>query len=299
MIGYPRPPRPKGFPDAEIQAAQQQWEAAHDAWLKQGRPKPKGKHIEEPVAHWKQFRPNFYAAQQKKCGFCESKVFNQIGPIDHFAPKGEVNSLVPGASGREHGDGTVQGRKEQSRFLYGYWGQAFDWDNWLLVCERCNTGWKRSFFAVAEDPMPEPKPGVPYTPLLLSPFFDDPAADPEQHLEFTSMGGIVPRELPDGTRSPRGQTTIDLVGLDRPSLTEARLNVAEEAERWCNCVLAAWDKGNTDLAKERIEDLKRHAQPKWAFAGAVRSRIRHMLGVEWTELDELVNLPSFPLPLRP
>jgi hypothetical protein len=75
---------------------------------------------------------------------------------------------------------------------------AFDWNNWLLSCGRCNES-KWAHF-----------PDCDGQPCLLDPTHDNPI----EHIEFA---GYIPVPL---TR--RGDETIQILGLDRSPLEEER-----------------------------------------------------------------------------
>lgn len=279
MIALKRPEKPQGFPPLELRQAQARWEQQHSAWLQAGCPEKKGEHIHEPPALWTGYLPQFLRAQHTKCGFCESSLHSQVPPVDHFAPKGGVDHPDPSSLGQEvHGGNNVRGRKTLPVYPYGYFKRAYDWNNWLVICERCNTGWKRAFFRVAEDPHPDPATEAPFTPLLLNPF-DDP---PEEHLEFRALGEIVPRD-----KSRRGQVTIQLVGLDRESLRAQREKAARDAFRLCERARKALDLGEDSAWKEVLEDLLPKLQPETQFAGVYRSMVWTVLGVCWDELEHL------------
>ena len=117
---------------------------------------------------------HLYEAFHGKCAFCESCMAHVSSPqVEHYRPK----SKYPDA--------------------------AFDWENWLLSCGRCNDR-KWAHF-----------PDCDGVPCLI-----DPASEePESHIEFV---GYVP--VP---KTRRGAETIQLIGLDRSPLEEER-------SRWLN-----------------------------------------------------------------
>jgi hypothetical protein len=95
--------------------------------------------------------------------------------------------------------------------------RAFDWPNHLLACGPCNSNHKRELFPV------DPATG---TPLLVDPSREDP----HDHLRLT---------LPTGryaARTPRGEATIDVFGLNRAELELGRAR----AYHRCRSMLRDW-----------------------------------------------------------
>jgi hypothetical protein len=159
-----------------------------------------------------------------------------------------------------------------------------------LSCTICNSSWKGTLFPVAEDPRPPLVEGEAYTPLLLHPY--DLQVDPEEHLTFNGVGGILPRGS-----SLRGRRTIETVGLDRPSLTQARAPGAGDADRWCSRLLNGARHGRADEVRQAAEDLWKAGGPERPFAGVVRARIREILGtalaLSWLDMERVSRDPSW------
>ncbi len=166
---------------------------------------------------WKDYKHVFAAAQgQGKCAYCETRIRSaEYGKIDHYRPKAAV--VVYAARGRRD---DVAGQPPARRILRrqqpGYWWLAYDWDNWLYACERCNT-WKSDQFRV-RGRRRACAPGVESSEAatLLNPFDTDPAP----HLRFDERGRIH-----GATRA--GRDTIDICGLDRDTLVYERARVAQ------------------------------------------------------------------------
>jgi uncharacterized protein (TIGR02646 family) len=139
------------------------------------------------------------AAQHDKCAFCESK-FSHVGygDVEHFRPK----------AGYCQRDGSPLRRP-------GYYWLAYEWDNLFFSCQLCNQRFKRNLFPLRHprrralshhDPLGREEP------LLIDPGRDDPAA----FLRFREeVAEAVDENLV-------GKTTIAVLGLNRPELTEAR-----------------------------------------------------------------------------
>ena len=149
------------------------------------------------------------------CAYCESLIeATEPTELEHYRPKGAV--------------------KTESEVLpHGYYWLAATWENLLPSCIRCNraetyeyennsrrTSGKASWFPLAEEAARARSEGGEdrESPLLLHPYYDDP----EEHLEFTTDGAVKARRAADGQRSPRGAKTIEILGLNRPGLLDAR-----------------------------------------------------------------------------
>jgi uncharacterized protein (TIGR02646 family) len=136
-------------------------------------------------------------AQHNKCCFCERKA---EGDVEHFRPK----------------NGYQQVATDKLQYP-GYYWLAYEWPNLFFACGPCNQRHKRNLFPLA-DPTRRARShhddAAGETPLLL-----DPAADqPEDHIQFH-------QELAQAVNGdPRGQTTIDVLRLNREDLRESRLD---------------------------------------------------------------------------
>jgi uncharacterized protein (TIGR02646 family) len=140
-----------------------------------------------------------------KCAYCESNLA-AVAPIDieMFRPK----------------SGVMESPKHP-----GYWWLAMVWENLLPSCPDCNRvrdhdgikSGKANRFPLEDETKRAFKPGEEKNekPLLLDPCVDFP----ENHLVFDSNGTVV-------SDTPRGQTTISVLGLNRPALVKARAGVA-------------------------------------------------------------------------
>ena len=139
------------------------------------------------------------AMQHEKCAFCEAKPLHvSDGDVEHFRPKGAVRQDDADALRRP-----------------GYYWLAYEWDNLLFACERCNRRHKRSFFPLV-DPARRAqthRDGV----AGEAPIFIDPSA--EDPRPFISYRDHVPIAVHGNTR---GEQTIEALGLRRPELNADR-----------------------------------------------------------------------------
>ncbi|HJZ96454.1 MAG TPA: AAA family ATPase [Candidatus Solibacter sp.] len=133
-----------------------------------------------------------------KCAYCESSIAatHRTG-LDHFRPK----SYVTDREGHP-----------------GYWWLGSTWENIVSACGACNAS-KAARFPLADESKRAVAPPEEERehPLLLNPCFDHP----EAHLVFKEDGTVV-------SSTPEGQTTIAILGLNRPGLVEARRSAAIE-----------------------------------------------------------------------
>lgn len=152
-----------------------------------------------------QVKTALLAWQHDKCAFCESSIAaSQPGDVEHFRPKGRV--VLPGGAAVEP----------------GYWWLAYTWSNLFCACANCNRSFKRCHFPLADEAARARSPDddlLAERPLLL-----DPAIDAvEDHITFDRD---VAKPLTD-----RGRVTIEVLGLNRDPLREARLDVANQLAR--------------------------------------------------------------------
>ncbi|MBW3128783.1 hypothetical protein [Hymenobacter profundi] len=137
-------------------------------------------------------------AQKEKCCYCEGKLLAVgYGEVEHYRPK----------NGFKQGPNLPLEKP-------GYYWLAYEWDNLLFTCKRCNGGHKRNYFPLANHPS-----GRAYShhdaltqeqPLLLHPVYDDPAI----HIGFRRAVAVA--------KTSRGQATIQLCGLNRKYKLERR-----------------------------------------------------------------------------
>jgi uncharacterized protein (TIGR02646 family) len=137
------------------------------------------------------------AAQHKKCCYCERKIrASDYGAVEHFRPKAGVRQDENSAEEKP-----------------GYFWLAYDWSNLLVSCSVCNTSWKQTFFPLEK---PRRRARSPADPLARErPLLVDPTSEnPRDHIRYS---GDAPYAM-----TPRGQATIDRLGLRRGDLREER-----------------------------------------------------------------------------
>jgi uncharacterized protein (TIGR02646 family) len=184
-------------------------------------------------------RESLKAAQHHKCCFCESRVEHiAYGEIEHFRPKAEWRQSRGSRISRP-----------------GYYWLAYDWDNLLWSCKTCNGRHKGCIFPLAE-PANRDCPGrslAGEAPLLVDPT----RTDPRLHIRFKLN---VAEGLTD-----LGETTIDVLGLNREQLLEQRQEKVNE-------IMLAWEavedaaQAGTPPRARAVATLERAVQPTSAYS---------------------------------
>jgi uncharacterized protein (TIGR02646 family) len=138
-------------------------------------------------------------AQHKKCCFCEG-IFeaNAAADVEHYRPK-KYAQQARGA-----------------RKLYpGYYWLGYTWENLYYCCQVCNRSHKRNYFPL-KNPAQRARNHLGNvageSPLILDPGGPE---SPRDHIHFEAEVAIGDTDA--------GDATIDFVGLNRPSLIDARL----------------------------------------------------------------------------
>lgn len=230
---------------------------------------------------WKTGVKEHYSKRQnRKCGYCE-RMFTDYGDVEHYRPKSAIFTLDQ--PGTEKADlNNTQGRtfhKPPSAGTYdsGYWWLAYSWDNYLVSCGICNQAWKNALFPIenGHQVRPTKTSQANEDPLLLDPFGIE---DPGQHLEFTSVGGIRPYN-----NSTKGEHTIEVCGLWRPSVVTSRKEKAEKVNRKLIQLKDAFTNGTNPRAI--LEDIWDMGDERWVHAGMVRIMFEQNTGWTWEQLE--------------
>jgi len=136
-------------------------------------------------------------AQYDKCCYCERKLSpSDYGDVEHYRPKGTVKQ-APGLD------------KEYP----GYYWLAYEWNNLLVSCKRCNTGHKGILFPLVDTNVRARSHHDDIgneQPLFINPAIDDP----RDHIRFHGEVPVSDTEI--------GRVTIEGLGLRRYDLEEDR-----------------------------------------------------------------------------
>lgn len=236
---------------------------------------------------WKTGVKVFFAAHQhRRCAYCERHLTDH-GDVEHFRPKAAIFQLK--TAGRElESLNNVRGRNfheapHPGAHSSGYWWLAYDWDNYLLACGICNRTWKSALFPLQDGHRNAPSPGDERSerPLLLDPYGD---IDPAEHLAFDEFGSIAPFE-----ESARGRATIEVLGLDRLSITTSRREKAARTWRTLVKFDDAVERDDLKRLQELQADLLDLGEPTTVHAGMVRTMVTQTLGIPWEEVEALAQ----------
>jgi uncharacterized protein (TIGR02646 family) len=149
----------------------------------------------------------------RKCAYCETPVGDR-GEIDHFRPRfGALNA--DGAFSPDH-----------------YWWLAYEWENLYLACAMCARvkGPRFPVGARRARPTAQGEALMSEQAFLLDPCLDEPG----EHLLFDAEGRVAAKDA-------RGETTIEILNLNREELVRWRREAVEEARRSWNAVLKSGD----------------------------------------------------------
>lgn len=218
-------------------------------------------------------KQHFMASQFRKCGYCEGKLTDSTGDVEHFRPKKAVWQLASPGEERENLV-NQKGRRFDRAFESGYWWLAYSWDNYLVTCSNCNRKWKSALFPVDPPRRRAPRPGDEHreAPLLLDPFGD---TDPAEHLAFDRLGQI------EAFRSSLvGRKTIETCGLDRESLRDSREEKATKTYQ----LIGGLSGASIEKRREILADLKLCGDLRYSHAGMVRAIFEQNTGLPWSTL---------------
>lgn len=167
-------------------------------------------------SRWKALKDHLFDLFAGKCAYCETLPRpGSHGDVEHFRPKRHPQD-DPGHP--------------------GYYWLAYEPRNLLPCCEACNRapGKARRF------PISGVRAAAPgdeldgELPLLVHPIEDDPA----EHFEFVDTGAVA-------ARSPRGKESLQVYGLNREHLREARLGAIADVASDVGMLIIRADRGDT------------------------------------------------------
>jgi len=206
---------------------------------------------------WKELKPYFEKASNKKCWYCESRQSRSDKSVDHFRPKGAVRDDTLGHA--------------------GYWWLAFEPDNYRYSCTFCNSrrkseeteGGKWDFFPLEDDSKRLKEGSKNYSgegALLI-----DPCNSNEPGWLWFNESGAVTSKYPKDEkpgRYRRVMKSIELYHLDHPDLIEERLIIAErmsdlidegeELEKACDADINTGAAGELKKIKEQLAKFIEH-----------------------------------------
>jgi uncharacterized protein (TIGR02646 family) len=200
-----------------------------------------------------------------KCAYCESIVKATNPEVENFRPK--------------------NGSKDFKEFFPDHYGWlAYEWKNIYLSCTNCNR-FKGSYFPVKGE---RAFIGAPYKEVLKEiNLIIDPGVDsPDEHISFDMKGRALPLSL-------KGETTIEILRLNRPQLVKERRTQIISFSRKLKLLLIG--KKLNQSIKHYLPDifLIMENNSRVQFSGALRSCLINFIKKERTILGIISdNLPS-------
>ncbi|TIK68202.1 ATP-binding cassette domain-containing protein [Stenotrophomonas maltophilia] len=143
--------------------------------------------------------------QRGKCAYCEVRLSHSL-TIEHYRP-------LSNASG-----GDSDGQDSPDHYAWF----ALEWRNLMLTCPECSMAKANSFPVTRRraPPLSTWNQAQREKPLLINPY----TIEVERHIDFDRRGAAVPV-------SPRGEATIDILGLNRSQLVESRAWVIQRVAK--------------------------------------------------------------------
>ncbi len=186
-----------------------------------------------------------HKSQHGKCCYCERRRDQKRETdVEHFRPKAEV-----------------EGKENHP----GYWWLAYDWENLLIACKKCNQEYKQTQF-----PLKEESKRV-YTencdlreeePFLINPLEEDP----ELFIDY-DIEGNRPMAKAIG-RCERGKKTVnELTGMND---IEVMLERAERLEDCYDVCLNLKNSENNELRSRADKRLHKYISCCSEFSGFAR-----------------------------
>ena len=232
--------------------------------------------IKNNASLWREIRPYLVeltgnSQNDAKCWYCECKGPGFTYHVDHFRPKNRVNN-----------DGEVE--------ELGYWWLAFDFMNYRLSCQRCNTGGgKRDQFPLVEGCKRAREPNDDIRDEVI--FLLDPAkpGDPV-FLSFSEDGKAYPKEQNDSIVAKKAEISINVYDLNHVSKVEARKQTWLECKMLVNRAERAMDQlcnaspETVRLTQERFEDICEDIQNRMSSNEQFSAMARYCFrgtGEEW------------------
>ncbi|HDX8445102.1 hypothetical protein [Aeromonas hydrophila] len=273
MINYKRPKKPHGFPPKKIILLLQRiaTKASSGDELSSS----------EFKSYWGDYKDDFSKCQgEGKCGYCETRITAaSYGGVDHIRPKTEVIYLKD----KIKPTGQDRIREEDGKLKPGYWRLAYNWYNWIFVCDICNSSWKKNQFPTT----PKNNAIDRYTyrtekRLLLNPFIDAKIGTNFKYDYNGSISGIT----------PEGVATVHVCGLDRINLIAERKIVSEQVYRHINDIKGARATNCQILIAACLRNLYCLSQDKMQYAGMIRyfvNKEQNVIGVNWATLRDMAE----------
>lgn len=195
-----------------------------------------------------------YESQHGKCCYCERKKDKEETDVEHFRPKAEV---------------------EEAQDHPGYWWLAYNWENLLIACKRCNQKYKRSKFPLKDESKRaymEDSDLDEEEPIMINPLKEDPellidypfptGTDFSEKIMVKAVGKCV-----------RGKKTVDeLTGINDE---DVMLERADKLEYYTICV-SLMNNGTGGLRSSICRRLRDCVSSYSEFSGFARFYFKKM-----------------------
>nr|WP_321233584.1 AAA family ATPase [uncultured Psychroserpens sp.] len=209
-----------------------------------------------------------------KCAYCESKVgATSTLDLEHYRPKTSVL---------------------ESQDHPGYWWLAHKWENLLVACNVCNRSYysksgksgKANRFPLQDESTRAfaPKDALSKEqPLILNPCEDEP----ENHLTYTDDGKVF-------SRTKKGQTSIMILGLNRPELVLRRKAVIDQMNKEIRLLFKSPKSKNTSKSSlnKVLRSLNEQTKEEQEYAGLRRQYIKAALEEYNLKIADEISLKS-------
>lgn len=186
--------------------------------------------------------------QNEKCCYCENKFTeSSSGDVEHYRPKNYY-----------------QQKKSDTPSELGYYWLVYDWNNLFFSCEICNRLFKKNLFPLKNSNKRAKKHNDKISlekPLIINPYEEDP----KKYISFRAENVYAKED------NMKGKKTIEVIGLNRNSLSENRLNLLKMAK-----ILYKLSKDpNNSTNKEAKQLLKKMTSKESKYSYMIKSAIKN------------------------
>jgi len=247
------PPGRQPYPNMKIERWRERQEAMLTSLQNATTARERADIIDRNGDLWSEVKIHMRRRSHDKCWYCETKIIDNPGDIDHYRPKKKV---------------------EESPDHQGYWWLAFEWRNWRFVCRFCNSdnrdqetghvSGKANHFPLVDDNESRRAKGPKdcdyedlrryERPALLDPTVRDDIG----LITFTNEGVPVPVATNEHlVKYKRAKKSIEVYHLDRSALNNHRKKVYIKAERYVRAYLKyrdRWERDQSDEAEEKMSE---------------------------------------------
>ena len=210
----------------------------------------------EPLWSDPKVKKFLHKSQHGKCCYCERKRDERReSDVEHFRPKAEV-----------------EGAKNHQ----GYWWLAYNWENLLIACKKCNQDYKKSKFPLRDESKRvcgENSNLGKEEPILINPLEEDPE-------EFIEYNFCMKNMVKAVGKCERGRRTVnELTGINDMEVMKERAKKIRLCYRLCALFL---DKGESDeLRAEAERCLREYISSSSPFSGFARFYFKKKGYLSW------------------